>query len=81
MALLGPHLRGGIVRFCAGLRPARMHLRACTTKCLTPDRSDTLLMKRQSSSYESTSSTPVIEALNCFGEILAVRKHTVLLHQ
>ncbi len=56
------YLRGGIVRFWAGLRPASRHLRACMTKCLTPERSETVLMKWHSSLYESTSSTPAAQA-------------------
>ena len=50
------------MRFWAGLRPESRHLRACMMKCLTPERSDTVLMKWHSSSYESTSSTPVAQA-------------------
>lgn len=52
------YLRGGMVRFCAGLSPLRMHLRAWMMKCVTPPRSDTVLMKLHSASYESTLSTP-----------------------
>ena len=50
------------MRFWAGLRPESRHLRACMMKCLTLERSDTVLMKWQSSSYESTSSTPTLHA-------------------
>ena len=54
------------MRFWAGLRPERRHLRACMMKCITPERLDTVLMKWQSSSYESTSSTPAAQGSLCF---------------
>lgn len=50
------------MRFCAGLRPASRHLRACMTKCLMPDRCETVLIKLQSSLYESTLSTPAAKS-------------------
>ena len=59
---LSAHLRGGTVRFWAGLRPESRHLRACMMKCLTPERLDTVRMKAHSSPYESTSSTPAAQA-------------------
>ena len=47
------------MRFWWGDSPLSMHLRACTTKWATPERSETTRTKAHSCSYVSTSSTPV----------------------
>mmetsp|Transcript_65796 Transcript_65796/g.175931 ORF Transcript_65796/g.175931 Transcript_65796/m.175931 type:complete len:234 (-) Transcript_65796:66-767(-) len=51
------YMSGGILRFCSGVSPFRMHLRAWMMKCLTPA-SATTRTKLDVNSGVSSSSTP-----------------------